>query len=273
MFISPDQELKNRSATVWERIAAQTDIDDALQSRAAVELERRLHHWHGDYLPRPSRFKNKHGIDRATHLVVQADPVELVIIRAVAMTKGAAQFGVSPDGTIFTAEGDGWTIQGPRVDVTRLSWLLDETADILQNLRHGKGGRFYERNGRFFLADGRTTVLEVVDELDAATRTDATEPSYSSRPWWQKAVSTVFRLHWDELPQPALRSVVQLPDDVRRSRDAPLRRRVQSIPDHLTLEKGAAVRRPFGSDRPELICAVHFITLPANGRCDECSAD
>ena len=152
MFISPDQDPGDRSATLWERIEAQTDVDEVLQSRAAVELQRRLQQWHGDYLPRPSRFKNKHGIDRGAHLVVPADPVELVIVRAVAMTHGAAQFGVSPNGAIFTAEGDGWTIRGPRVDVTRVSWLLDEAADILQDVRRGKGGRFYERNGRFLLA-------------------------------------------------------------------------------------------------------------------------
>jgi hypothetical protein len=35
---------------------------------------------------------------------VRADPIELLIVRAVAMTSapGAAQFGVSPDGSVFT---------------------------------------------------------------------------------------------------------------------------------------------------------------------------
>lgn len=258
-------------ATLWERIEAQTGVDEALQSRAAVELERRLLHWHGDYLPRASRFKNKHGIDRGAHLVVPADPVELVIVRAVAMTKGAAQFGVSPNGAIFTAEGDGWTIRGPRVDVTRVSWLLDEAADILQTIRRGRGGRFYERNGRFFLADGRTTILEAVDEPAPSERTNTGAIPYDKRPLWQKAINTVFRRHWDELPQrPA---GPRLPDEVRRARDAPLRRRIQPAADHFRRADAGSVRHHRGRARHEQICSVHFIVLPDNGQCDDCRTD
>jgi hypothetical protein len=277
LYISPDQNPDARSATVWERIESQSGVADVLQSRAAFELKRRLQHWNGDYLPRPSRFKNKHGIDRGTHLVVRADPVELVIVRAVAMTRGAAQFGVSPNGAIFAAEGYGYTIRGPRVDVTRLSWLLDEAADILQEIRGGAGGRFYERNGRFFLAEDRTTILEVVDEPDPGVRAERPDPasfSYDSRPWWQKAVNAVFRRHWDELPQSSTQAAgPQVPDDVRRARQAPVRRRVQPVEHQSAPGNGGPVRHPGRRARPGQICPVHFILLPTNGRCDECRSD
>jgi hypothetical protein len=253
VYISPDQDAEQRSATVWQRVSAQSDVDGVLQSRAVVELKGRLQHWNGDYLPRPSRFKNKKAIDRGHHLVVPADPVELVIVRAVAMTEGAAQFGVSPNGAIFTAEGDGWTIRGARVDVTRLSWLLDEAADILQQIRHGRGGRFYERDGRFFLADDKTTILEVVDAPELAVRTDAVTPSRADRPWWQRIINTVRGLPGDKASTPAA-AVVRLPEEVRLARQTPVRRRTAS-------SCGQA---------PLRICPVHYIELPPSGRCDEC---
>lgn len=278
MYLEPELNSDQRSAAVWENVESQTDVAEVLQSRAAFELKRRLQNWNGDYLPRPSRFKNKHGIDRGSHLIVPADPIELVIVRAVSMTTGAAQFGVSPDGSIFTARGDGWTIRGPRVDVTRLSWLLDEAADTLQQIRRGRGGRFYERNGKFFLADGRTVILEVVDEADPGVRAKRPEPgpsSYDSRPWWQKAVNTVFRRHWDELPQPSPppTRVPGLPDEVRRARQAPVRRRIESLEDHRGPGDQPSVQPRSRKARPGQICPVHFVLLPANGRCDDCRTD
>ena len=157
--------------------------------------------------------------------------------------------------------------------MTRLSWLLDEAADILQDIRHGAGGRFYERNGRFFLAADRTTILEVVDEHDPGVRVmrpESTSSSYDSRPWWQKAVNTVFRRHWDELPETSTQAAGPWsPDDVRQARQAPVRRRVQPVEP----SNGGHVRRPRKKARPGHICPVHFILLPANGRCDECRTD
>lgn len=101
LYISPHQDEYARSATIWERVTAQIGVEPELQLRAASELRRRLSGWHGDYLPRHTRFKNRTPIDRGDHLIVPADPVELIIVRAVAMTKGAAQFGVSPNGAIL----------------------------------------------------------------------------------------------------------------------------------------------------------------------------
>lgn len=271
MYLSPELNADDRSAAVWENVERQNDVDGVLQSRAAFELKRRLQHWNGDYLPRPSRFKGKYGINRGTHLTVPADPVELVIVRAVSMTTGAAQFGVSPDGSTFTAHGDGWTIRGPRVDVTRLSWLLDEVADIVQQIRGGRGGRFYERDGRFFLADGRTTVLEVVDDSDPCVRAEPSANSYASRPWWERTISTVFRRHWDELPEssPSAR-VPRLPDDLRRARLAPVWRRAEKSAENFHPYRGNATTRMTGCGP---ICPIHFVLLRADDRCDDCSID
>lgn len=276
MYISPEQDPGDRSATVWDRVDAQTEVDEALRSRAVVELENRLQHWNGNYLPRPTRFKNKHGVSRGAHLVVPADPVELVIVRAVAMTTGAGQFGVSPNGAIFTAEDPGWTIHKRRVDVTRLSWLLDEAADILQQIRGGRGGRFYERDGRFFLADGRTTILEVVDEPAPTPRAEATPTSATSRPWWQRAVDSIFGSDPAELPAPpGPPAGPQLPEDVRRARDAPLRRRTKPVAEEGPSDGNRPGRRQSiaaAGWRPQL-CPKHFTEMPATGQCDECRTD
>jgi hypothetical protein len=252
VHISPELNDAARSVIVWERISAQRGVDSALQSRAAVELQRRMRHWRGDYLPRPSRFKNRTPIERGDPLLVPADPIELLIVRAVAMTHGAAQFGVSPNGAVFTAMGEGWTIRGPRVDVTRLSWLLDEAADIVQQLRSGRGGRFYERGGRFFLADGKTTFLRIVDEAELAAGT--TPPPAEG--WWRQLKSSVLLWLRDDEPATAVpgTAVPALAADLLRARQAPLRRRVSAT-----------------ADRAPLLCPVHHVEMPATGRCDECS--
>ncbi len=50
---------------------------------------------------------------------------------AATSTPGAAQFGVSPDGSVFTTDVNGHSLfSGRRIDVTGLSPLLDEVADI-----------------------------------------------------------------------------------------------------------------------------------------------
>jgi hypothetical protein len=147
-------------------MALQTGVSAALRERAAAALIIRLAHWHGDFLPRPGRFKNKIPKGFASPTTVRADPIELLIVRAIAMTSapGAAQFGVSPDGSVFTTDVNGHSLfSGRRVDVTGLSPLLDEAADIFNHRRGGIGGRFYERDGNFFKADGKKVFLEVLD--------------------------------------------------------------------------------------------------------------
>jgi hypothetical protein len=134
---------------------------------AAVELERRLSKW-GLILPRRTRSRTyKWPRTRTASVIkIEAHPREMMIVRAVARTWGAAQFGCSPDGSVFTADTDGWSWppeRGRRDTVTGLSKLLDDVADIFNSeaRRNGAGGRFYERNGEFFDADDGSVFLEV----------------------------------------------------------------------------------------------------------------
>lgn len=133
---------------------------------AAVELERRLSR-RGLTLPRRTRCrKDKWPLSRAVSVTkFEAHPREMMIVRAVARTWGAAQFGCSPDGSVFTADTDGysWPDQGRRNTVTGLSTLLDDVATVFNSgsRRDGAGGRFYERNGGFFDADDGAVFLEV----------------------------------------------------------------------------------------------------------------
>ena len=64
---------------------------------------------------------------------------------------------------MFTADTDGWSLPSERRDeVTRLSPLLVEVADIFNNWkRNGTGGRFYERDGCFFEADDGAVFVEI----------------------------------------------------------------------------------------------------------------
>lgn len=96
MHISPDQQKAARSAAIQRRVKDQPRVDSELQSRAVDELEHRLHDWHGDYVPRTTRFKNQSAVDHDSHYVVLADPVELVIVLAVAMTKGPLNSAFHP---------------------------------------------------------------------------------------------------------------------------------------------------------------------------------
>jgi hypothetical protein len=66
---------------------------------------------------------------------------------------------------VFTADTDGYSWpEGDRRDpVTGLSPLLDEVAAIFNSPRRrdGLGGRFYERDGRFFDADDGEIFVEI----------------------------------------------------------------------------------------------------------------
>lgn len=141
------------------------DLDEAV-AVAAAELERRLSQ-RGLLLPPRTRSRAyKRPSDRAISVIkVEANPREMMIVRAVARTWGAAQFGCSPDGSVFTADTDGysWPDGNRRNPVTGLSPVLDEVADIFNSRwrRDGIGGRFYERNGSFFDADDGAVFVEV----------------------------------------------------------------------------------------------------------------
>lgn len=217
---------------------SQTGISADLRVRAADELNRRLTHWAGDSLPHQSRFKDKipRGGDRS--ITIRADAIELPIIRAISMTvsQGASQFGVSPNGAVFTADANGWTI-GRRVDVTGLSPVLDEVADIFNQIRGGTGGRFYESDDKFFNADGRRTFVKVVPVRSKA--------GGASRLW--DRVSSLFRGTAGGTSDP-----LEYTAPARRSGN----------------HKGSTNRAVRKTPR---LCPVHHIELPSHGRCDDCT--
>lgn len=158
-----------RSDYVRQEVRLQVLDDKQLRKAAkvaAAELQHRLSQ-RGLILPQRTRSRTyKEPVTRATSVIkVEANPREMMIIRAVARTWGAAQFGCSPDGSVFTADTDGysWPDQGRRNDVNGLSTLLDGVAQVFNSVsrRDGTGGRFYERNGSFFDADDGAVFLEV----------------------------------------------------------------------------------------------------------------
>jgi hypothetical protein len=217
------------------RMANQHDANPAVRKRAAMALTVRLAHWHGDFLPPQGRFKDKRPLSEESPALVRADPIELLIVRAIAMTSipGAAQFGVSTDRSVFTTDALGWSLHsGRRYDVTGLSPLLDEAADIFNFRRGGIGGRFYERDGSFFMADGKTTFLEVLD----------VGPD-GAKGWWQRITSSVLMLLRDGDPQP-------------------------DVPQWVLPTRRSFAR--FDHNQPPEYCKVHHIELPATGQCDEC---
>jgi hypothetical protein len=143
---------------------ARSSADPELRRAAAKELERRLKRTGLALPPRTRSRADKWPRGRAVPVLRRdASAVEMMIVRAVARTWGAAQFGCSPDGTVFTADTDGYSLySGRRNNVTGISSLLDEVADIFNDWkRDGAGGRFYERNCCFWDADDGAIFLEV----------------------------------------------------------------------------------------------------------------
>jgi hypothetical protein len=149
---------------VRERMTRVCRDNPELMPIAARELERRLKRTGLTLPPRTRSRRDKWPRGRAVPVLQrEASPVEMMIVRAVARTWGAAQFGCSPDGSVFTADTDGWSLHsGRRDEVTRLSPLLVEVADIFNEWkRNGAGGRFYERDGCFFDADDGAIFLDI----------------------------------------------------------------------------------------------------------------
>jgi hypothetical protein len=238
--LSPEQ-LEKETQAIHRRMALQTSASPALRERAAAALNVRLAQWHGDFLPSQGRFKNKIPRGFTNPTTVRTDPIELLIVRAIAMTStpGAAQFGVSPDGSVFTTDVNGRSLfSGRRIDVTGLSPLLDEAANVFNHRRGGLGGRFYERGGYFFKADGKQIFLEV---LDVGAKGFEVGPPGRKR-IWQRLTSL--------LPWSRDDGESALPEWVPPPRRTHVASRREKQPSY---------------------CPVHRIELPATGQCDECS--
>ena len=132
------------------RLKAQAVPDAALHQRAVADLAPRLDTWWGGSLPPLSRFSDSPPAKMPTAL--PADPVELLIVRAISSTVGVAMFGVTADGAVFTTDNGAWDEDSRALFVTNLSPLLDEATDIFHHLTGAAGGRFIEHDGRFFTA-------------------------------------------------------------------------------------------------------------------------
>lgn len=127
-----------------DRVYSATDI-----RKARDRINRRLDSsWTGVWATPQHRFKRVEPSGRLRGApVLDADPVELLIIRELAVTSPAAQFGVTPAGTIFTASTFGKSKEHERLYLSGLSPLLDTVAEILNEQRSGEGGRFFESEG------------------------------------------------------------------------------------------------------------------------------
>lgn len=162
---------------------------------AADELMRRLHRRKCDLPPR-TRFKNYNPTGRAdTVFKREVHPAELLIVRAIARTYGAAQFGVTPNGEVFTTDTYGWSLpSGRREYVGGLSHLLDDAAELYMDwkIRERDGGRFYERGGRFFYADDGNVFLEAETDRSHPIRLER-YPGYEDPSIIDTAVSTIRR--------------------------------------------------------------------------------
>ncbi|MCV7421400.1 hypothetical protein H7K45_12685 [Mycobacterium yunnanensis] len=153
------------------RVADETS-DAGLIIGVANELSLRLKR-SGKALPprtRSRHYKRPHQSLQAPIVFTrEAHPIEMLIVMTLARTSGAAQFGFSPSGEVFTADTDGWSLpSGRRNDVTGLSPLLDEAAALFNEWRRdGRGGRFYARDGVFFDAQDGAVFLRIRECNDA----------------------------------------------------------------------------------------------------------
>jgi hypothetical protein len=143
-----------------QRMKSQRGTNNALEERALVELRSRLSRWWGhDRVPTDCFLGTSPKALNGT-IVVPADPVELLIVRAISTSSEMAQFGVAPAGAVFTTDANEWTAQSRCVFVGGLSPVLDQATEVVNRGRPGTEGRFFERGGRFLDANG-TTFFEV----------------------------------------------------------------------------------------------------------------
>jgi hypothetical protein len=117
---------------------------------------------------------------------------------------------------------------------------LDETADVFNQVRGGTGGRFYERDGEFFNADGKSTFVRVASVNVKAEGVSGL---------WERVASSV--VAWTR-GKPGL---VCYTIPARRSQ----------------IGTSATNRAHFQVHQQPALCPVHHIELPANGRCDDCT--
>lgn len=140
------------------------------RAEARERLTKRLAGWQGmQTASGKSRFKNKISRGAAADCSVGADEAETIIVRALSLTRRSAQFTISPNGAVFATEQNGWTIDGQRIYVSGLSPLIDDAADILQQMRDRSGGRMYFTDqNEFIRADSKLSFLRVLPDSSPA---------------------------------------------------------------------------------------------------------
>lgn len=141
-----------------DRVYSATDI-----RKARDRINRRLDSsWTGMWGTPQHRFKRVEPSGRLRGApVLDVDPVELLIIRELAATSPAAQFGATPTGTVFTASTFGKSKEHERLYLSGLSPLLDTVAEIFNTQRSGEGGRFFESEGRIVDAADDLVVIHL----------------------------------------------------------------------------------------------------------------
>ncbi|MEW1962955.1 hypothetical protein AB0269_10910 [Microbacterium sp. NPDC077644] len=129
------------------------------------------------------RFKNKVARGTVADCVMTADEAEQIIVRALAITSGDAQFTIVPNGSTFATENNGQTRDKARVHISGLSPLVDDASYILNQMRRATGGRmFFLRNGQFINAKDRRPFLTVLAGSSLEVISISTSPTASSRP-------------------------------------------------------------------------------------------
>lgn len=160
----PLSQLASQRGAFLDRVR-HLGADRAVSESAAARLEYRLREWTGNGIASPqSRFKNKIARGEDATCIIGSDQEEILIVRALAVTRGECQYTVSTNGAVFASEASGWTIDRTRVYVSGLSPLIDDAADILRQMRGSSGGRmFFDRQNSFLNARDRRRFLTVIE--------------------------------------------------------------------------------------------------------------
>lgn len=131
--------------------------------QAAHRLEQRLGSWSWrDDAPVESRFKRKLARGVQAECVVGSDEEERIIAHALAITAGDGQFTVTPGGAVYATQNNGWTKNKVRIFISGLCPLIDDAADIVDQMTRGKGGRFFlTKEDAFIDAKDRRIFLRI----------------------------------------------------------------------------------------------------------------
>lgn len=166
----PSRDLADEKARVLNRLEQhRTRNSSPLVPQAISRVVLRLDGWMGSGHRTVPRHKYHHPIDRSGPVdVLEVDPVELLIMRLLAQTSPAYQYGVNQNGVVFSASVNGYSKTHERLWLSGLSRAAEDVAQYYYDWR-GKydghtGGRFFERNGEVFLPPRNRRLLTLVEQ-------------------------------------------------------------------------------------------------------------